>query len=152
MFRKLARRPRLSISAIRNRVAVVDFGVVKKHALYGINHGLNSSMLRNTANPYGRPLAPVVSTDSRDTLVGLTVPFGPHTLLASYLHKDDRTRFNQDAGQLALGYLYALSKRTSMYAIVAHIDNRNGAGYTAGNASHAGSGNRVASVGISHAF
>lgn len=138
----------------RNTVvaAVYDFGVVKAHALYGVNHGLNSSVLRNTANPYGRSVAPVASTDSRDTLVGLTVPFGPHTFLASYLHKDDHTALDQDARQLAVGYLYALSKRTSAYAVYAHIDNRNGAGYTAGNASDPGSGNRAASVGISHAF
>lgn len=138
----------------RNTVvaAVYDFGVAKAHALYGVNRGLNSSVLRNSANPYGRPVAPVASTDSRDALAGLTVPFGPHTLMASYLHKDDRTALDQDARQLALGYRYALSKRTSAYVVYAHIDNRNDASYTAGNASDPGSGNRAASVGISHVF
>jgi predicted porin len=138
----------------RNTVvaAVYDFGVVKLHALYGVNHGLNSSVLRNTGNPYGSRVAPLASTDSRDALAGLTVPFGEHTLLASWLRKDDRTVLNQDATQWALGYRYALSKRTSVYAVYAHIANRNGAGYTAGNASEAGSGNRASSIGISHSF
>ena len=138
----------------RNAVlaAVYDFGVVKAHVLYGANHGLNSSVLRNTANPFGRAAIPVASTDSRDALVGLTLPFGPHTLLASYIHKDDRTALNQDANQVAVGYRYTLSKRTSMYAVHARIDNRNGASYTAGNASESGTGNRGTSVGISHAF
>jgi predicted porin len=138
----------------RNTVVAVvyDFGAVKAHALYGVNRGLNSSVLRNTANPFGRPASPVASTDSRDALVGLTVPFGPHTLLASWIHKDDRTALNQDANQLALGYRYALSKRTNVYAVHAHIDNRNGASYTAGNSSDAGTGNRGTSLGISHAF
>jgi predicted porin len=138
----------------RNSViaAVYDFGVVKAHALYGVNRGLNSSVLRNTANPYGRPVVPVASTDSRDALVGLTVPFGPHTWMASYLHKDDRTALDQDAGQVALGYKYALSKRTSLYAVYARIDNRNGASYTAGNASDPGNGNRAVSAGMSHTF
>jgi predicted porin len=138
----------------RNAVVAVvyDFGIVKAHALYGINHGLNSSVLRNTANPFKRPTVPVASTDSRDSLVGLTVPFGPHTLLASYIHKDDRTTLNQDANQVAVGYRYTLSKRTSVYAIYARIGNRNGASYTAGNASEAGTGDRGTSFGISHAF
>ncbi|QOL48475.1 porin [Massilia litorea] len=138
----------------RNSViaAVYDFGVVKAHALYGVNRGLNSSVLRNTANPYGRAVVPVASTASRDALLGLTVPFGPHTLMASYLHKDDRTALDQDAGQVALGYRYSLSKRTSLYAVYARIDNRNGASYTAGNASDPGSGNRAVSAGMSHSF
>jgi predicted porin len=138
----------------RNTVvaAVYDFGVVKAHAVYSVNHGLNSSVLRNTANPFGRATIPVASTDSRDALVGLTVPFGRHTLLASYIHKDDRTALNQDASQVAIGYRYTLSKRTSVYAVHAHINNRNGASYTVGNASEPGTGNRGTSVGISHAF
>lgn len=138
----------------RNTVvaAVYDFGGVKAHVLYGLNRGLNSSVLRNTANPFGRSTSPVATTDSRDVLVGLTVPFGPHTLLASYIHKDDRTALNQDAHQVALGYRYALSKRTSVYAVHSRIDNRNGASYTVGNSSDAGTGNRGTSVGISHAF
>jgi len=138
----------------RNTViaAVYDFGIAKAHVLYGANHGLNSSVLRNTANPFGRATIPVASTDSRDALVGITVPFGVHALLASYIRKDDRTSFNQDASQIAIGYRYTLSKRTSLYAVYARIDNRNGASYTVGSAIESGTGDRAASVGISHSF
>lgn len=138
----------------RNTViaAVYDFGVAKAHVLYGTNHGLNSSVLRNTANPFGRATIPVASTDSRDALVGITVPFGVHALLASYIRKDDRTSFNQDASQIAIGYRYTLSKRTSLYAVYARIDNRNGASYTVGSAIESGTGDRAASAGISHSF
>lgn len=138
----------------RNAVVatVYDFGVVKAHALFGLNRGVNSSVLRNTANPFGHAISPGASVDSRDTLVGLTVPFGQNTLLVSYIHKDDRTPDNQDANQLSIGYRHALSKRTSVYAVHAHINNRNGAGYTVGNASESGTGDRGTSFGISHAF
>lgn len=138
----------------RNAVvaAVYDFSVIKAHVLYGANRGLNSSVLRNTGNPFGHATVPVASTNSRDTLVGLTVPLGRHTVLASYIKKDDRTALNQDANQVAIGYRYTLSKRTSVYAVHARIENRNGAGYTSGNASESGTGNRGTSVGISHAF
>lgn len=138
----------------RNAVVAVvyDFSVIKAHVLYGVNSGLNSSVLRNTANPFGQATAPVASTESRDTLVGLTVPLGPHTLLASYIQKDDRTRHNQDANQIAIGYRYTVSKRTSVYAVHARIENKNGAGYTSGNASESGTGNHGTTIGLSHTF
>lgn len=136
----------------RNTVlaAVYDFGVVKLHGLYDWNRGLNSSVLRNTANPFGRPA--IASTDSRDTLIGVTVPFGVHAFLASYIRKDDRTGFNQDASQVALGYRYSLSKRTDVNVAIAKIDNRNGASYTVGSAIESGTGDRSAMVGLRHAF
>jgi predicted porin len=60
--------------------------------------------------------------------------------------------FDQNAQQGAIGYRYALSKRTNVYAVYTRIDNRNGASYTAGNSSESGTGNRPASIGISHTF
>jgi predicted porin len=84
--------------------------------------------------------------------VGLTVPFGVHALLASYIRKDDRTAFNQDASQIALGYRYTLSKRTDVNVAIAKIDNRNGASYTVGSAIESGSGDKAAMAGIRHAF
>lgn len=138
----------------RNAVlaAVYDFGAFKLHGAFGTNRGLNSSVLRNTANPFGLAVAPIPSTDSHDALLGVTVPFGMHALLASYLRKDDRTAFDQDASQVAIGYRYTLSKRTELTVAYARIDNRNGAGYTVGSAIESGSGDRAASVGIRHTF
>jgi predicted porin len=130
--------------------AVYDFGVVKLHGLVDWNRGLNSSVLRNTANPFGRPA--IASADSRDAMVGLTVPFGVHALLGSYIRKDDRTGFNQDATQIALGYRYTLSKRTDVNVAIAKIDNRNGASYTVGSAIESGTGDRSVMAGIRHAF
>ena len=136
----------------RNEVIAVvyDFGIVKTSLLYGVNRGLNSSVLRNTANPFGRQA--VASTDSRDTLAGVTVPFGSHALLMSYIYKNDRTALNQNARQLAVGYRYTLSKRTGFYTTYAKINNRNGASYTVGNASESGAGDRSATAGIVHTF
>lgn len=129
-----------------------DFGVLKGHLAYGVNQGVNSSPLRNTANPFGSAIAPTASTDSRDMLIGVTAPFGAHTVLASYIRKDDRTALNQDASQWALGYRYALSKRTDLYAAYARISNKNGAGYTVGSAIEVGSGDSAVNLGIRHAF
>lgn len=132
--------------------AVYDFGILKAHASYGRNRGLNSSVWRNNDNPYGYAAAPVASTDSKDALLGLTMPFGQHALMASWIHKDDRGARNQDASQFALGYRYVLSRRTELHASWSRIDNRNGASYTVGSAIESGTGDRATSVGIRHSF
>jgi predicted porin len=128
-----------------------DFGRFKLHAGYGIDKGYNSTPLGNGNNPYGG-VKPTPSTDGRDMLLGLSAPVGPGTLMFSVMHKDDRTTFNQDASSWGLGYAYGLSKRTSLYAAYAHIDNRNGAGYTVANNTEAGSGNTGYNLGIRHTF
>lgn len=131
-----------------------DFGVVKGYLAYGIDKGGNSAALPNTSNPYGAPATalPKASTDSRDLLLGVAAPFGASTVLASYIRKDDRTANNQDANQWAIGYTYALSKRTSVYSSYAKISNKNGAGYTVGNNTEAGSGDQAYNLGVRHSF
>lgn len=129
-----------------------DFGLFKAHAGYGVDKGVGSSAPRNPDNPYGHAAAPVDSRDSTDLLLGLSAVCGRHTWLASAVRKDDKTSFNQDAVQYALGHRYALSRRTDSYLVLSHISNRNGAGYTAGHASSTGSGNRALSAGLRHTF
>jgi len=90
--------------------------------------------------------------DSRDYLLGVTVPFGASTVLASFIRKDDRTAADSDARQWALGYTYAVSKRTNFYTSYARILNKNGAAYTVGNATEAGSGDSAFNVGVRHLF
>ena len=128
-----------------------DFGPVKAFAAYGINEGTNSSPLPNTGNPFGG-VRPTASTDSRDALLGATVPWGSNTIMVSVIEKDDKTAFDQDARQWALGLNHALSKRTSLYTSYAKISNRRGAGYTVGNNTDVGSGDSAWNAGIRHAF
>ena len=135
-----------------------NFGMAKAFMAYGIDKGTNSAVLPTRAsnpNPFGAVAPqklPTASVDSRDLLLGVTVPFGASTVLASYIRKDDKGSLNQDATQWALGYTYALSKRTSLYSSYAHIDNENGAGYTVGNNSDVGTGDQAFNVGIRHSF
>jgi predicted porin len=128
-----------------------DFGVAKGYAMYGVDKGLNSATLPNTGNPFGGVKA-TASLDSRDLLIGATIPAGNNTILASYIRKDDKTAFNQDASQLAIGLQHALSKRTSLYTSYGKIKNRRGAGYTVGNNSEVGTGDTAYNAGIRHTF
>ncbi|QJD90363.1 porin [Duganella dendranthematis] len=132
-------------------VANYDFHIVKAFFAFGQDKGFNSAVLP-VANAYGYKDAPKPTTDSRDLLIGATIPVGARgTVMTSYLHKDNR-QWHQDASQLALGYSYAWSRRTSTYLAYAKINNRNGAGYTVGNDTEAGSGNAAFNLGVRHSF
>ena len=131
-----------------------DFKVVKAYVAFGKDKGLNSAALANTTNPYGYTVAPVGSQDSNDTLLGLTAPVGDTagTVMASWIRKNDKEVANRDADQWAVGYSYALSKRTSTYVSYAKIKNKNGASYTVGGNTDVGSGDKAFNVGMRHSF
>ncbi|WP_036166890.1 porin [Massilia sp. 9096] len=132
-----------------------DFKVAKLYLAYNVNKGPLSSTLRNSTNPYGYAVAPTstsVTWDSTDTLVGVSIPRGPHTLLASWIHKDDKTAARSDADQFAAGYRYNFSRTTDVYLVYARMLNKNGASYTLGNAADGGTGDRAIDIGIRHLF
>ena len=135
-----------------------DFAVAKAYVAYGANKGLNSAKLNNNGvdadgNNYYNYAPAAASTDSNNILVGATVPVGPAgTVMASFIRTNDKTAANADADQWAVGYSYALSKRTSTYASYAKIKNKNGATYTVGNNSNLGSGDKAFNVGVRHSF
>lgn len=133
-------------------VANYDVKVAKLFFAYSADKGMNSAPLNNaTPRPYGRVFTPTLKGD--DLLLGAQVPVGTAgTIIASYIRKNDKTAPDQDAEQYAVGYTYALSRRTSAYASYGMMKNRNGAGYTVGNNSEAGSGDRATNVGVRHSF
>ena len=123
------------------------------YAAYSMSRGWAASPLFNPDNPYGAGLLRTPSSSSRDVLLGMAMPVAAGTtLLASYIRKDDRDLANQDANQMAFGASHAVSRRTDFYAAYSHIQNRNGAAYTVGNASARGSGNSAINIGMRHAF
>lgn len=140
-------------SSSRNTLvaANLDLGLVTAYAGYGQNRG-NGRMPWDADNPYGALVQSSYSADSRDMLVGLALPRGAITWMASLIHKNDRDLANQDADQLAFGMTYTLSKRTNFYAAYAKIHNRNNAGYTVGNASSPGGGDSAVNLGLRHSF
>ncbi|KQQ47245.1 porin [Duganella sp. Leaf126] len=128
-----------------------DFKVLKAYAAFGNNKGQNSSVVAvpnaYSALPYDN------SENTTNALIGLTAPVGPAgTVMASYTHKNDKDPLNRDADQYAIGYSYALSKRTSTYVAFAKIKNKNGAAYTVGNNTEAGTGDKAFNLGVKHSF
>lgn len=99
------------------------------------------------------------------TNLGLSIPLGRHTIRASYVRADasgsDVAGVNigqNDAVQLAVGYIYEMSKRTLLYSTVAHIDNKGAASFVVGPPallpSASGSGRKSVGFvsGIRHVF
>ncbi|WP_341888778.1 porin [Variovorax sp. YR752] len=119
-----------------NLGASYDFGPVK---LFGeLSRAKNK--IDYEVEPYlgGRP-----DMDLTGYLLGVTVPVGAGLIRASYssVKYDEnlvaRTAWevlpaDKKANKLAIGYVHNLSKRTALYATVARVSNKNGAGYTVG--------------------
>lgn len=115
--------------ASRNALVVgkFDFGTAVASAGYGINKGIGA-------------------VDSRDILLGVTVPFGADAVMASYIRKDDHSSLKTDGNQMAMAYTHALSKRTVAYAALAKLSNTN---FTT---TKFAAGDREIDLGIRHAF
>ena len=130
-----------------------DFQIAKAYFAYGQDKGTNSAPLNNAVQSFVGS-STVASTDSTDLLVGATVPVtGTNgSVMASYIKKNDKNVANRDADQWAIGYTYALSKRTSTYVAYAKIKNKNGANYTVGNNTEVGTGDKAFNLGLKHAF
>lgn len=88
-------------------------------------------------------------------MVSFTAPLGPGLLRGIYTRADQKSGGNNDGNIYAIGYIYNLSKRTSLYTTYARSDNKNGSNrYTVGGASATvANGNTTGfDVGITHAF
>lgn len=149
-----------NVSLARNLLlaANYDFGVAKAFFAYGRDKG-TASAIGGTVDTAGLINGNVSVNDGRFTnnsnniLVGVSAPVGPAgTVMASYIRKNDTEASNMDATQWAVGYSYALSKRTSAYTSFAKIKNSNNAGYTVGNATEVGTGDKAFNVGMRHSF
>ncbi len=110
--------------------AVYDFGPLAVHAAYDVNkNGL--------------------TLDTRDLLLGVSVPVGRGKLLADMIRKSDKAISDADAHMAALAYIYPLSARTNLYTSYSHLSNQRKAKYQVELAGHA---DTFYNVGMRHTF
>lgn len=170
-FNALNGRPSTDVTKNTLLAANYNFGSATGYLGYAINKGatvyLGNAHFLGTTTAYS-PYTPTTTTtaaaaiaaslhpslDSTDVLVGITVPFGASKIIASYIRHNDKTANDNSANQFGVGYTYALSKRTDLYAAYAVINNKNGSGYTVGNAGDVlfGSGDKAYNLGVRHSF
>ena len=92
--------------------------------------------------------------------LGTTIPVGPGSLRIKYAsakfsgNATALTRSGGKSDKYSVGYVYDFSKRTSLYAGVARVSNKNGAstGLIGGPAGVANTGSTGLDLGISHSF
>ncbi len=110
-----------------------DFGVAKLWAEYS-NNKEKTDLATNALNPFG-----IAHPGANGGLVGVTVPVGVGLIRASYgvikynnINNLNFTNLNPNpsADKFSVGYIYNLSKRTSLYATFAYLKNKHGADLT----------------------
>jgi GBP family porin len=99
--------------------ASYDLKVVKLHGAYAREKDLFSADLNTSGTTNG--------ADAKAWMLGLTVPLGGGNLVTSYQRRDGEQLGGEkrDLRVWALGYEYFLSKRSSLYGVVADEDGRN---------------------------
>jgi predicted porin len=114
-------------------------------ASYGFGWGTLSILAQHNRND-----AAVGGLDNRDLLVGAKLPFGASTVMASYIRHKNHRAIHADTNQVALGYSYGLSKRTTLYTSYARIANDGGASIATPGTP--GGIDKQFNTGINHAF
>lgn len=140
-------------TSVRNTLVAANLhlGVATAYAAFGQNKGEGSSPW-DPSNPYGALAVSSTSNDSRDLLLGLSIPLRGFAVNASYIRKDDRTVLNHDVNKIALGMTYSVAQRFDLYLLGASVKNKNGAVYGLGNAEATGRSERALSVGLRRSF
>lgn len=113
---------------------VYDFGPAKLHGAYAQQKVKEAALGEHKSRSY---------------MVGVSAPFGPHTVKASYVMNDVRKASESDTSLVAVGYEYALSKRTNFYGNVSYVKNDEFVGL---GARGLGDNATVYQVGMRHSF
>ncbi len=87
--------------------------------------------------------------DTRDLLVGVSLPLGLNRLSADYTFKTDRYNLNAGARQITAGYSHWLSKRTNLYLVSSRLRNGSAANYQT---TLPGGSRRVIAAGVRFQF
>ncbi|MHB0920535.1 MAG: porin [Thiomonas delicata] len=121
----------------------------KMTALYGsYNFGV-ATVSGYYAQQKGMITSTTAQQDQRVWMLGATVPVGPGSILASYSQNKDNNLANSTSKMYAIGYTYALSKRTNLYTSYARMSNDTNADLYIGDATVGGAGNIATNGGAS---
>ncbi len=97
--------------------------------------------------------------DARLMHIGYKITTGPHTIVTAFNRLDDKRLVNADTDSYGVTYSYALSKRTSLNAVLTKFNNKGqgqvapgGAGFLGGVTSAAGVDSTNVALGVNHKF
>lgn len=117
-----------SVAAAQLTTRNTASGIPFKDQSYGVSHdfGWLKASLAQRRWSHG-------ADRTVNTLVGVSIPAGPGVVKISYVKADQTgataAQSANDADQLGLGYVYAMSRRMALYAHAARMSNRGGAAF-----------------------
>jgi predicted porin len=123
-----------------------DFGAFKLHGAY----------LQSKFQDFGATIGGVTGAfpdfKLKSGMVGVSVPLGAGTFLADYAMVKNDDFDDADSKKLAIGYTYALSKRTNLYTVVSRVTNDDNVGRASYGSTDAGDSSTGYQVGLRHSF
>ena len=147
--------------------ATVNVGPGTLYGLYATIKDNNPSGLSSLFATVPASIAPAFQNayntafrqDARLMHIGYKFITGPHTIVTAFNRLDDKRTVNADTDSYGVTYSYALSKRTSLNAVLVKFNNKGqgqvapgGAGFLGGVTSSAGVNSTNVALGINHKF
>ena len=129
--------------------ASYDLGVAKVMAKFGTNT-LGTAIALTAASGNNGTIPAVDPAKYTWASIGATIPVGQGYIPVSY-NTSKNNMDDKKGSQVAVGYVYNLSKRTAAYATYSHITNKNGANYGF-NGGNGGFGSGLAPTGNGNAY
>lgn len=121
-----------------------------KNAILGATYDFGAFKLHGA---YGQQKIDALDTKIKSGMIGASMPLGAGKIRAEYIkNSDDRDDFDNNV--FALGYTYAMSKRTTLYATYVRTDNDDLSTMGVGGAGEgtAGENSNGIAIGIQHNF
>jgi predicted porin len=102
-----------------------------------LGYGIYDFGVAKVSGLYERLTADYTTGNDHVWMVGATIPAGPGNVLVSYSANDNSLGglTSANAKQYALGYTYALSKRTNLYTSYSHLTNDMNTAFVAGDST-----------------
>ncbi len=148
----------VNVSLAYGKTEVTPIGGADEHKVTALGASYNFGFM--TLMGYYRENS-FASADVTAYQLGASVPMGSGALRVGYTKVDGKGRNgagvsidNNDADQIAIGYLHNLSKRTTLYATYARVSNDGAAAYAVGTPPTAvvGGNSTGYEFGLRHAF
>jgi len=138
---------------------VIGPGLTAKANAAGVPVAVSGPLFAAYRTAFVNAITNNLHLDAASWTLGAHYRVGAGRIMASINHVNDKTAYDADATQYAVGYDYDLSKRTDIYTVASVINNKNSAQYAPGAASAPGgftatAGDRAHAfqIGIRHRF
>ncbi|MDQ7968921.1 MAG: porin [Oxalicibacterium faecigallinarum] len=134
--------------------AVIANTLESKIAFIGATYNFGAFKLHGAYADTKADYTTTANQKIRNGMVGVSVPLGAGTILATYSINDNRSTADADARKAAVMYTYDLSKRTNLYTGYSRVSNDTNStiGNTAAVRAPAGEDTSAFTVGIRHKF